>query len=343
MNFLWLFGGVCDFLRPKVLMSAAAESGSFQIPSTARRGGVLFKPLYTVETTRFKRLSRPKVSVLSLKSDPSIVVAIGADTKLHVVQLCSESKEMPEVQKYEFKSPITGLSMCSGTKVKFSILVVMKDYSMIIQSGGLIINLGQIRVLSSALSLENEEFIFYGGTDEGGLVRAGFESDKVSPVFRSLGESGVAHLQLCPSHRMLGAGLLNGTVSILRSDDFEMLWTQSFRCGAIRCMSWNNDDHFLGFAGEDDNFFIVDCGSDFNVICFTGHDSFVNSVAFDFGKADSLRVFSSAEDSMIGIWEYDGDNATNILMFGPCRSVVRYVKCLKKFLITVDSGGGLIC
>jgi WD40 repeat protein len=111
----------------------------------------------------------------------------------------------------------------------------------------------------------------------------------------------------------------------------------------IRCLAWNTTSDLLAFAGEDDNWYGIDVNEGYKVCQFSGHDSFVSDLSFDVGQAEKLWIFSAAQDSMVGCWDLTGDNPTRAAMIGPFVKPIRSIACFRKVIVTVDSGGSVIC
>jgi WD40 repeat protein len=318
------------------------SSRPISIPSSRGRPAQQFKPLYVVTTDRFAERLRPHSCIFDCPASSSVVVAVAVNTKLNIAVFQTVRRAPPTAHKYSFESPIVSLAGCESQH-DFSIFVVLKENSYLIHADGTTILVKHLPILTVSLQNAADSFHLLGGTDNGLLAKVCLDNQTEAPFCKTVSTSGISQIEISNSRTLIACGFLNGSVALFRDDSFESVWSSDFDSGSIRALAWNRDSDILAFAGQDDNFYTIDVSKDFAVLSFCGHSSFVNSLSFDPGWKSEIRLFSAAEDGMLGCWDAKEGKAVKAAMVGPFDQAMRQVVCLKKVLVSVDAAGGVVC
>jgi WD40 repeat protein len=302
-----------------------------------------FKRLYVVESKRFRDERKPKAAVFCCHSTNRIIAAHAVDRKMDVISFSVSAKASPVAKKFSFESAVLAVSGCESLS-GYSLFVLLETQSFFVHENGTIVFLSDFSATVAVIAPSGERNLaLFGGSEEGTLMRAEFDDRLQLPNMQSVtaASSGIQQLRL--ANELLACGFVNGTISIFRAAKLEQVWTNRFHNGTIRCLAWNPRADLLAFAGEDDDFYIIDINRDYDVFRFTGHNSFVSDLSFEVAHPDNVRIFSAAEDSMCGCWDLVDGQTSNSAMFGPQQTPIRHIACFRKILLMVDSGGTIMC
>jgi WD40 repeat protein len=314
-----------------------------RIEETKTRPPESFKRLYVVESRRFGGERKPKAAVFHCHSTNRIIVTTAAGRKLNVIALSMSAKAPPVTKKFSFESPVLAVSGCES-KFGYSLFVLLEPQSFFVHEDGTTVFLPEFHATVAVLArFSDRHLLLYGGSDQGLLTKADFADTFEAQVVQSVPAASSGIRQLCLADELLACGFVNGTISIFQAATFQQVWTNRFRYGTIRCLAWSPRVDLLAFAGEDDDFYIIDLKQDHEVFRFAGHHSFVSDLSFEVGQADHVRIFSAAEDSICSCWDLVDRQPTQSAMIGPWGTPIRHIACFKKVVLTIDSGGKVVC
>lgn len=256
---------------------------------------------------------------------------------METVLIQTKQKEKPKVQKYEFREKIKLVSACESEFV-YSVLAVLKDDAYVIHGNGEIVNIGQLNVSYALIANESNKLVIFGGTQDGVIAKTSLDS-KDPLLIANACASGVSHMKLTNCGKMLACGFQNGTVSVFSTSDFTLTWTNSYDIGAIRAIAWSSDNRYMAFGGQNDICYVIDAASDYEMLSFESHQSFVNALSFD--KAfETVRIFSCAEDATVAVSELSGASVTTM---GPFAKPLREISCFSKLMVGIDADGTIMC
>ena len=313
--------------------------GKLEIPASKNNKPCFLKSIYAISTNRFAKNRKLKTATLSCKSN--IVVITGLGTKMHVVILDCRKIRNPEVRKYDFKESIVSLSAVKS-RMGFTVFVLLKKDAYLIHGDGSTAYIQSVPMKIACLSEEQNEFFVYGGTTEGMIMKVGFNGSHSESLFAIGCDSGVCQMQLNNSRNLLACGFVNGTISLYSGDSLECRWSQTFHFGSIREITWSFDDSMLAFAAEDDNFNVIHPAKDWKITCVRGHRSFLNSISFDTVYPDEVRIFSSAQDAMIGCCDMS-DSEITMTMLGRFKDPIMKIACFRRTIVAIDSNATIVC
>ena len=323
----------------------------FRTPSIKNTTEHIYKKLYVIETSRFGHSFIPRSC--SFCTNKISIVAVAVDKKLNLVTFPIKTKEKPKVKKFSFEESINAISICEDEKnnEQYLLLVVTKNEAFIIDSSSIITHINIFPTAVAILCLYENNVYIISGSDNGIILKDTISksgnSNKIDPGC----DSGLSIFQLSQTKELIACGFLNGSVCLLKTSNLDCIWKQTFSYGSIRAFAWDSLDKFLAFAGQDDNFYVINLNNNFSTTCFEGHNSFVNSISFDpYCKNDEQTIFTTAEDATIGFWVSNiKSNSNNTIsvenstFIGPFETTIRSIQAMKYFIVTVDSNGTIVC
>ena len=312
-----------------------------------------YRKMYIVETTRFdKKKFIPHYS--SCFSENFVFVAEAVDKKLNLIIFSTKQKQKPDVKKFSFENSIVSISICCKSdninSDEYSMLIVTQGDSFVISYVNQTETVTYVEVtqLTTAIIFWHDEKLSIICGCENNLIIKDTLDKSSKQISCDTNDSKVTHLCVSPSKIYVLVGCLDGSVSVLKTDTLEYVWSKQFSIGSIRSLSWNCTNSLFAFSGQDDNLYLIDLSNDYSVSCFEGHKSYINSVSFDLSSNNkNQQIFTSAEDAMIGIWLTKAKNNSiqiiNQKFIGAFERPIRYIRAMKYFLITIDNEGAIIC
>jgi WD40 repeat protein len=313
------------------------------IDGTRTRPPETFKRLCVVESKHFREEQKPKAAVFFCRSTNRITAAHAVDRKLNAIAFSLSAKSRPVAKKFSFEAAVVAVTGCESM-FGYSLFVLLESQSFFVHEDGTTVFLSEFPATVALLAPAGDRHLsLFGGSDQGRLMKADFDKTFQAALVLSVAAAPSGIRQLRVANGLLACGFVNGTISIFSAATLQQLWTNSFRNGTIRCLAWNPRADLLAFAGEDDDFYIIDLKHNHNVSRFTGHNSFVSDLSFEVGHPHHVRIFSAAEDAMCGCWDLADGQPTKSAMIGPRRTPIRHVACFRGVVLMVDSGGTVVC
>lgn len=318
------------------------QISTFQIPSEADQCNE-YKRLYTIKTNRFKQNFIPR-SCSSYSAELACVV-VAVDKELNLSILPIKTEGTPTFKTFTFEDSIVSISTCFQNSQEYFLLVTTKKDSYVIDSIHVITQIEISPISIGVIYFDNKELLLIAGNSDGSIFQESISNPNQIRQFNSSFDSGVDQIQISSTKTFVACSYMNGSLSILESSGLNCIWKCSFSYGLIQAFGWNKNDTFLAFAGQNDNFYVINLRNDYEITPFEGHNSFVTSISFDpYQHSNDFIIFTTAEDATLGLWNISLKNNFHIGLnkssfIGPFNDPLRYVESMKYCIITVDTNG----